>query len=263
MKPKIILLAALSLALLPAFISSAFAADAAQPSADALLKQMSEKIGGAQSYSFKATRMVSAAFAEAHNVKPKGKMEVKVKRPNTLAASARSQGDERYFYADGSKFTILDATNNVYAVAPMKASLDALPGMLATYYGFTPPLVDFVISDAYASMKWRAATISYGGKVTYHAGFLGLSQVECHRIVFTGSAADSELWLAVSDGLPRKMIVTMKGANAGMTLTIGFSDWKLPDSIPDQAFVFTPTAGAQKIPMVTTAEALKPKKVRH
>ncbi len=245
-------LAALSLALVATSISPALAADVAQPSADAILKQMSDKLVSAQQFTFKATREISGAAAASKGLQAKADMEVQVKRPNGLLAKSTSKDDVRTMVADGQTFTVSDVKENMYAVAPMRASLDALPAQLAAKYGFVPPLADLVISNPYRDIKHRAQSISYGGKATYRSGFLGLNSVECHRLMLTGKVADAELWIAVSDSLPRKLTATFK---AGGTLNIEFKDWNLNASIPAQAFVFTPPAGAQAIPMVTVAEA--------
>src|SRR5207247_10889151 len=64
-------IAAVGITLLAAAMSAAIAADTAQPAAagqpnaDAILKAMSDKLGNAQHFSFKATREIAAALAVA------------------------------------------------------------------------------------------------------------------------------------------------------------------------------------------------------
>ena len=255
------ILAALSLALVAVSTPSVLAADAAkpaaagQPNADAILKQMSDKLGAAQQFSFKASREISAGAANSHGLQAKARIVVQVKRPNGAVATSTSKNDVRTMYADGRNFTMLDGKENLYATVPMRAALDALPAQLAAKYGFVPPLADFVISNPYKDMKFRAQTITYAGTATYKTGFLGLTSVECYRLALTGSAADSELWIGVQDNLPRKMTATLKGAKAGTTVNIEFQEWNLTAAVAEQALTFTPPKGAVKIPMITTAEA--------
>jgi hypothetical protein len=256
MKIKTIL-AALSLAVLAAFISPAIAADTAQPAApgqpnaETILKQMSDKLGAARQFSFKATREISSSVAEQHNLQAKSDVEVTVQRPNSVAGTSTNADTTRRLYFDGKNLTVVDGKENTCSVTPMKASLDTLPVQLATKYGFVPPLADFVISDPYKDMKFRAQSISYAGTDT-----IGSPAVECHHLKLSGKIADSDLWIAVSDNLPRKMTAKVKGGSeAGEDLTIEFTEWNMDAPVTGDTFVFTPPADSQKIPMVTLAEA--------
>ena len=251
------ILASLGLMLVVASISSAIAAETAppvteeKPNADTILRQMSDKLGAAKKFSFKATREVSAALAAEHNVQAKSQIEVTVQRPHNVSGSSTNADNTRRVYFDGKHLTLVDGKENTYAIVPMKMSSDALPAQLAVKYGFVPPLADFVMSNPYKDMKFRAKTISYAG-----TGMAGTPAVECNRLALSGKLADSELWIAVNDSLPRKMTATVKGGSgAGTDLDIEFTEWNLDAPVTDETFVFTPPPDSQKIHMVTTAEA--------
>ena len=260
MKQKTILVA-VSLALMAAIVSPAIAADATkpatagQPSADTILKQMSDTLGAVQQFGFKANREISSTLAAAKNLQATAQIQVQVKRPNKVVATSTNKDGVRSIFFDGKNLTMLDGKENMYSTVPLHSSLDGLAVELAQKYGFVPPLADFVISNPYKDMTWRAQSITDAGRATYHPGFLGLGGVLCDRLTLTGKFADSELWIAVSDHLPRKVISTMKGGNAGETVKIEFTDWNLAAPVTDQTFVFAPPQGAQKIPMITTADA--------
>ena len=256
------ILAAIGFALMAACTSAAIAADesktaaADKPTADTILKGMSDKLGAARQFSFKATREISASVAEQHNLQAKSDVEVTVQRPNSVAGTSTNADTTRRLYFDGKNLTVVDGKENTYSVTPMKASLDTLPVQLATKYGFVPPLADFVISNPYKDMKFRAHSISYAGTDT-----TGSPAVECHHLKLSGKIADSDLWIAVSDNLPRKMTAKVKGGNgAGTDLDIEFTEWNMDAPVTAETFVFTPPADSQKIPMVTLAEARAPDK---
>ena len=182
------------------------------------------------------------------------RIEVTVQRPDKVVARSTSPDDVRYLYADGKTLSLVDAKKNLYATIPMAASLDELPSQLAKTYGFTPPLAEFLISDPYKDMSWRAEHITYAGTTNYHAGFPGLNRVQCHRIVLSGKLADAELWIAVDDQLPRRMTATVKRETGNVGITLAFSDWNLQASTKDQDFTFVPAKGAVPIHMMTVAE---------
>src|SRR6266487_3425364 len=69
-----------------------------------------------------------------------------------------------------------------------------------------------------------------------------------------GKVADTELWVGVSDQLPRRLIATVKDRPGKPQLKVEFSDWNLTAKVTDKDFAFVPPQGAQKIPMITTAE---------
>ena len=225
-------------------------ASAGLPSADSILRQMSDKLAAAKQFSFRATRKITSTLAAERGLQADAKIEVKVRRPNAVVATSTSEDAVRSVYFDGKNFSMLDAKEKVYATVPMQASLDALPARLATQYGFVPPLADFIVSNPYKDMRFRAEKISYVGKEACP----GSDQGECNRIALTGKFADSEMWIAVADQLPRKVTATLKDGTTSNGVTIEFSDWNLAASVGDQDVTFNPPEGAMKVPMITTAE---------
>ena len=75
--------------------------------------------------------------------------------------------------------------------------------------------------------------------------------------MLTGDEADAELWVAVSDGLPRKLVATFKNLDGKPQLKVEFSKWNLAAPVTAANFTFTPPKGAQKIDMIPTAKAGK------
>ncbi len=243
------------LALVATFQSSASAADtAAQPSADAILKQMSDTLATAKQFKFTVHRELNEAFAKQHGLQQDAQIEVAVKRPDKMVARSSGSGDVRNVYADGKEFSIHDALQDVYSTIPALFSLDELPAMLATKYGFAPPLSEFVVSNPYKEIMFRSQSISYAGVGAIHGGFMGLSSTKCHRLALSGKLADAELWIGVDDHLPKKLVATFKGDAEQGKLSLTFSKWNTAANISDQEFVFTPSKAAMKAPMMTVSE---------
>ena len=227
-------------------------AAAAEPSADQLLHQMSAKLAAAHSFSFAATREIDPALLEGRDVPEKARIDVSVQRPNKLAARAVSDLGTRRFVFDGRALSLLDAKPNTYAVVPMHTTLDGLAAALDEKYGFTPPLAEFALSNPYQELHRQADTVTYLGRAKTTGGFLGLGGVECHRLALKGKIADAELWIAVGDQLPRKLVATFRRTGRPQ-VRIAFSSWNLAARLTAADFAFTPPKGAEKIEMWTTA----------
>lgn len=252
-------LAALSLALAALFTSPVIAADAShpatggQPNADQLLRQMSAKLAAARTFSVQATREVDPGLIEGHDVLEKANVSLRVQRPNKVAGRSVGKAGARRFVADGNTLTVLDEKTNNYATVPMRTTIDGLIDQLELKYGFVPPLGDFAVSNPYREIRQQAQTVTYLGSGKTKEGFLSLSGVECHRLALKGKEADAELWIAVNDQLPRRLVATFHRAGQPQ-LRINFSKWDLAAPMTPSDFAFNPPAGAEKIEMWTVAK---------
>lgn len=238
MKPTLALLATLTLA-----------ASAAEPDAGKLLAQMSAKLAAARSYNFTAHREIAASLCAEGNLPEKARIAVNVQRPNHLAARAVTNHGTRRIVYNGRTLTVLDEKKNVYASVPMHTSLDGLVATLDDKYGFTPPLAEFVVSDPARRVRENARSVAYAGREKV-GGVLGFGGVECDKLALKGREADAELWIAVSDGLPRKLVATFHRTGQPQ-VRVDFASWDL--AAPATSFAFALPPGAQEIEMWTTA----------
>jgi hypothetical protein len=225
----------------------------AAPNADALLKTMSTRLASAKQYSFTATRTMPKARAEQMNQPAKADLEVVVARPNKMAVKITGKGAPGEMIFDGRTFTVVDGLNKFYSKAPLQGTLDKVPGHLEQVYGFKPPLTEFIISDPYSDIKNRVESVSYLGKGSVNEGG---QTVQCHRIGLQGGLADAELWLAVTDSLPRRLKITAKKTtDIGLIMDVDFLTWDLKAQVNDSAFRYQPPSGAEEIPMISLSEA--------
>jgi len=222
--------------------------------ADTVLRQMSEKLSAARKFSFKVHREIDSGQTAGDGLPGNARIAVTVQRPDKVLSRSKCPDDVRVLCADGKNLSLSDTQKKLYSTVPMVASLDELPAKLATIYGFTPPVAEFIISDLYKDIVARVHSITYAGAGTIKTGFLGLKRVPCHRITLSGKMADSELWIAVGDLLPWRWTSNVKIGNNPVRITLDFSDWNLEANTKDEDFVFTPAKGAMQIPMMTVAE---------
>jgi hypothetical protein len=253
------ILPALAVVFAATTVPPVLAADAAAPAsnatdADTILRQMSQKLAAATRLSFKVRREIDSGLAGGDGLHGNARITVKVQRPDKVAARGTIPGDERRFYFDGKQLTLVDVKKKTYSTVPLATSLDKLPSDLATIYGFTFPVGEFVLSDLYADLAWRAQSFEYRGTGTINSGFLGLKRVRCHRVGLTGRLADSELWIGVNDLLPRRWISTLKGADEHVQIRLEVSAWNLEAKTRNEDFVFVPGKDALQVPMMTEAD---------
>ena len=163
----------LALSLLPA--------EAADSTADQLLKQMSRKLATAQSFTFSATREISPGLVEGMNLPEQARISVAVQRPDKISATASSKLGTRRFVFDGSSLVLLDGRNNCYSKTPMRGSIDGLVDQLDAKYGFVPPLAEFAVSNPSKEFHMQAKTVSYLGRAKSQEGLFGWFGEECDR----------------------------------------------------------------------------------
>lgn len=249
------------LSLVAASVSPAFAAE---PDADQILRQTSAKLAASKSLSFMAEREIDSALLGGVDVPGKARVQVSVLRPNKIAARSESKDGVRRVVADGSTLALWDEKTNRYARVPMRTTIDGLVDRLDEKYGFVPPLAEFAVSDPYAHFRREAHSVSYLGRGKVGSGFLGLGGVECHGLALGGKTADAELWVAVGDQLPRKLVATFKGRPGRPRVRIRFVHWDMAAPAAGKQFTFPPPTGAEKVEMWTTQQMAsagrKPKK---
>jgi hypothetical protein len=223
-------------------------------SAESVLRQMSQKICTANRFSFQARREIESGLAGGDGLHANTKIEVTVQRPDKLLARATIPGDTRCLYFDGKQLTMTDVQKKFYSTVPMAVPLDKLPSELATIYGFVPVAADFLVSDLYEDLVWRAKSVEYLGTGTIRSGFLGLKGVRCHRVALRGEAADSEVWIAEKDLLPRRWTSTVKAVSGTEVIRLELSNWNLEAKSRDADFVYSPGKDVVQIPMMTEAD---------
>jgi len=247
LKPAMLLL---PVALLAASLQPVIAAD---PTGDQILRQMSDRLASAHSFSFKATREIDASLLPGISLSGKARISAVVQRPDKFAVRSVTKDDSRQFIADGRTLTLFDSRKNFYAVVPMRKTIDALVDEMDSKYGFTPPLADFALSNPYQEFRRQARTVVLLGRATTGGGIFGIGGVECDRLLLKGPVADAELWIGVRDHLPRKLVATFH-RRGHPRVQVDFQTWILDPSVTSDSFTFTPPKGALKIEMWSTAK---------
>jgi hypothetical protein len=214
---------------------------------DQLLRQMSEKLAQAKNLSFKVDRKLDATLVEGRNVAENAQIEISVSRPGKFHAKSDSKENARQVFFDGQNLSIYDETMKLYATAPVAGTIDEAVAKIDEKYGFTPPLVEFILSDSYKALSPQIKSKIYNGKET-------IAGTECHHLSLTGDDADSELWIGTADLLPRKLVATFKNREGSPKLQADFSSWNLTPTLDNKLFAFVAPPDVEKVEMVSEAQ---------
>jgi hypothetical protein len=224
------------------FAAAPAVADTSDPAIEAV-RQMTDRLASARSFTVDAVRHMDAALLEGRTVPDSAGIHVEVRRPDKVHAVLKSPGEERHFYFDGQAVTVYDATKQFYATEPVRGSIDDMLRFLDEHFGFMPPLAEFLANDPWAFLGVRVGSAQLAGTHRFNGE-------ECRRVNITGELADAQLWVATASSLPCGLTATFTRMEGSPRLRAGFSNWRLGVAIPDGNFVFNPAPGTRRIPMM-------------
>jgi hypothetical protein len=212
------------------------------PKADAPLKQMSQVLARAKSFSFTAHAIVEQVLDNGQKVDFARNMQVSVRRPDRVVAEVTGDAEDFVFYYDGRTATVFNRKTNAYGAADAKDTIDATFDLLAQTYGMVLPLADLLFADPYKTLTANVRSGQYLG-----TGYV--FDVKCHHLAFRQEGVDWQLWIEDNSDrpLPRKIIITYKETPAQLRYTAYLNDWNLNADLPDSKFTFTPPEGAKKV----------------
>lgn len=214
------------------------------PAADELLHKMSDKLANAKQFTVEGERTQDPGQVQGEE-KGTAKFEIAIQRPNGLKAKRIGGGTAHSLFFDGRQATLLDDKMNLYASVAAAGTIDEMLDSLHEKYGFTPPMADFLVQDPYADLTRDVLSGSEQGKETVNG-------TECHHLAFKQDNHDWEIWIAVSDLLPRKFVIDSKDKQAPPQLTATFTRWDLAPQLSAGSFTYQPSQGAEKIDMIPT-----------
>ena len=209
--------------------------------ADAInaLEKMGAYLRTLKTFGIRSETSRDEVLTDGQNVQFDGVVDMIVERPNRLRAEVTSDKQQRFFFYDGTNFSLWARRTNYYATVPAPSTLAELADTLATKYDLELPLVDL--------FYWgeRKNTSNITGAID-----AGPSQVEgttCEHYAFRQEGADWQVWIQQGDyPLPRKLVITTTTDEARPQFT-SVMTWNLAPSFNDAAFKFVPPKDAKKI----------------
>ena len=215
--------------------------------ADTLLKEMGAYIGSAQAFTFHADITFDHVLPSGQKLQFSASEDVALQRPGGLRVAWTGDLGTREFWYDGKSVTVYDPATPFYATAVVPADIDGMLDAVVNKLGFSPPLVDFLYSDPYKSVRQK---VQYG----FDLGDNAVSGRSCRTLAFVEKDIDWQIW--IEDGpqiTPCKLVITYKNQPAQPQFTAVFSDWDFAPRIAPSVFTPELPAGTEKIPFATVA----------
>lgn len=231
----------LALGLTFAATVAAEAQPALEPKAIDLLKAMSERLAAAKAMSFSATVTYESPSRLGPPLAYTTRSEVLVQRPDRLRVVTPGDGPASEFYLDGKTMSAFAPKENLVAIAPAPATIDAALKAAFQNAAIYFPFSDVVIADPYAGMTERLVRAFYVGQ----SEIVGGTKTDIVAVV--GAAVFIQVWIGADDKLPRKMRAIYKGDRQQLRHDMDLSNWQLDPATDADAFVSSKAAGATKV----------------
>ncbi len=212
------------------------------PTADQLLRSMSDYLKGLRQFSFVAEITEDQFFEPGQRLQFGRTATIQVRRPDRMRAVSEGDMGKTQFFYDGQTATLVDLQQKRYASFQVKGSLDSVLKKGTRTYGLRAPLSHFLYSDTYASLQAQERLGTY-------IDVAKISGRSCHHLAFRQKGVDWQIWIRTGDRpLPCKLVVTaMDGENKGLQFSALFSQWNTAPVFADGTFSFRPPAGAERV----------------
>jgi len=213
------------------------------PKADKVLKEMSDHLGAAESFSFKATGLMDEHLKAGQLAQYSRTTRMFIRRPDKVYAITSGEDVARTACYDGAKLTVFDRSANTYAAINAPKSIEKLLDLMVEEYGLTLPVADFLFANTYETLTEEVQSGRYLG---LHA----VGDRECHHLAFRQETIDWQLWIDAGDAaVPRKLVIIYKTEAGRPTYSATMDDWDLSASHAEGRFRFKAPADAKEISM--------------
>lgn len=228
-----------------AFAEQALEAPVPGPTVDSRaldeLKLMSETISKAKTARFQTQSMVPLRTPAGLWINLYGTSQVVMQGRDKLFVSTAGDFAPHDFYFDGKTVTSYAPVENLYAVKPAPATLDAVIEEAYAEQGRSFPFADILVAEPYNILIQDLTSAFYVGQST-------LKGVKTNHLLFSNSKGGVEwqIWIGVEDHLPRLVAATYLDILGEPTYTVEFENWKLNEPVDPKTFVFQNTSQAGK-----------------
>lgn len=192
------------------------------PKAMTVLQTMSQRLASAKTLRVTATRDSSPDFYVGFDVAEHARINVVVARPDKIRATADTNLGRRSLSYDGNDVVIIDHKAGTHARVKAAGDIDSTVRELEKVYGVMPPLAELLVNDP-------ATLLLDGVKQGQHQGTQNLAGVPCEHLAFQQEKLAWEIWVATTDHLPRKMVITHPNGEGGppLRVTLTIKKWDL------------------------------------
>jgi len=222
------------------------------PRAMEILLRMASYLANAPALGLTVLSSYDAIQADGEYIEFSDRRRIQLQRPDRLRVDVeRSDGDKGMLLFDGKAITAFKPEENLYAVVEKAGTVDAVLTYVVKDMQIPLPLARLFLTTFPQQMEKLVKSIAY-------VETNRLFDVPTDHLAVRGDEVDLQIWIAQGDApFPRRVIITYKDVPGEPQFRAILSDWSLTATGPDR-YVFTPPAGAEKVPLIIPAAARRP-----
>lgn len=224
--------------ILAILLAMPIAARALENDAMAFLKAMSDYVGSQQTIELAFDSDIEVITPQLEKIQFTNSGEALLSRPDKLRAHRVGGYADVTLFFDGKSVSIYGKHINGYAQFDAPGSVDQLIAALRQGHGVALPGADLLLTNSYDLLVAGVQEAKYIGRGV-------IDGVECEHLAFRNADTDWQLWVqAGKSPIPRKLVITSKTLNSAPQYTLRIKRWKTGVVPAQDAFTFTPPAGA-------------------
>jgi hypothetical protein len=240
----------------PAPAGAAPSAPVLEPKAVEILKAASAALAAAKTMQFTAISTYERAatngqplyFSLVHNVT--------VEKPDKLRVITPGDGTPDEFYYDGKTMMAYVPSADLVAVSEAPPTLDQLIDHAWDKAAIYFPFQDIIASNPYAELSKTLKSAFYVGRS------IAVGGAPTDMVAVAGDDVGAEIWIGVDDHLPRLVRVAYANEPAHARYSTAFSNWKLNEPVPADAFASEKAAKATRIEFAPPGDTQTPQDVK-
>jgi len=217
------------------------------PQADALLKKMSDYMGGLKSFAADVYVVDEQIMGDGFKLSMLKAGSIKVQRPDKFFIEHRSMlGDQDAFF-DGSHLIVHGKGIGMFIKVPVSGDVDAALDAVTETLGAELPARDLLSNDAHTPLMEPVEESAYLGAAE-------IGGVSCRQLAFRTDEVDWQLWIEEGKRpLPCRYTITSRWVYAAPQYTVTFTNWRVNPGFSANDFKFTAPEGTKS----TTVEKFR------
>ena len=210
------------------------------PDAMAALDKMGAYLRTLKSFQVTADTTTDKVLDDGQTIQFSSKVDLVAARPNRMRVEVNDDLGHRFFFYDGTNFTIFGQVVNYYATVPAPPTLAELAENLNDKYDIELPLFDL--------FEWGTNQDTIKKiKAADDIGPSAVGGVTCEQYAFRQEGVDWQVWIQLGEfPIPRKLVIRTLTDDAKPQYTEVLT-WNLAPSFSDNAFTFDPPPDAKRI----------------
>lgn len=217
------------------------------PQADALLKKMSDFMGGLKSFSADAYVFDEQIMGDGFKLSVLRSGSFKVQRPNMFFLARKGMLVDQEIFFDGNRLVAHSKRMGASVEVPVSGDVDAALDAVTETFGTELPARDLLSTDAHTPLMEPVEESAYLGAVE-------IAGVSCRQLAFRTDEVDWQLWVEEGDRpLPCRYTITSRWTYAAPQYTVTFSNWQVEPKLAASDFQFSAPEGTKS----TTVEEFR------